>query len=96
MESLYFWFFASTLCYAQFTVNVAATSPTQAPFLSYTAPNGSACSDLVSCSKKWKLPVLLLFTASLSWAQIPTISNIVISDVTHNAAQIRFTASPNT
>ena len=43
-----------------------------------------------------KLPVLLLFTASLSWAQVPTISNIVISDVTHNAAQIRFTASPNT
>ncbi len=42
-----------------------------------------------------KLPLLLL-TASLGLAQVPTISKIAVSDVTHNSAQLRFTASPNT
>ncbi len=38
----------------------------------------------------------VLLTATLGWAQVPTISNIVVANVTHNSVRLTFTASPNT
>ena len=42
-----------------------------------------------------KLAFLLLF-ASLGWAQVPTISNITVTNVTHNSVTLRFASSSNT